>query len=59
MKNKHRIWLSLFCIIIGLVCALIYNSSSYVDAQGMLHEYFFLVPLAWILIITGSIVKSR
>lgn len=55
MKIKHLLF-SLILIILGLACILIENASSYIDAQGMWHEYFFLILVAWLLVITGIVV---
>lgn len=56
MKIKHLL-LSLILIILGLACMLIENASSYyIDAQGMWHEYFCLILVAWLLVITGIVV---
>lgn len=55
MKIKHLL-LSLLFIVLGLACMLIENASSYIDAQGMWHEYFCLILVAWLLVITGIVV---
>lgn len=41
----------------GMLCAFIkMNSVEYVDAQGILHENFFLVPMAYAFVVTGAVV---
>lgn len=55
MKIKHLLF-SLLLIVLGLACMLIDNAASYIDTQGMLHEYFFLLLVAWLLVITGIVV---
>lgn len=56
MKIKHLLF-SLLFIVLGLACMLIENASSYyIDAQGMWHEYCFLLLVAWLLVITGIVV---
>lgn len=55
MRIKHLSF-GLLLIVLGLACMLIENASSYVDAQGMWHEYFFLILVAWLLVITGIVV---
>lgn len=55
MRIKHLLF-SLILIILGLACILIENASAYIDAQGMWHEYFFLLLVAWLLAITGIVV---
>lgn len=55
MKIKHLLF-SLLLIVLGLACMLIDNAVSYIDTQGMLHEYFLLILVAWLLVITGIVV---
>ena len=55
MKIKHLLF-SLLFIVLGLACMLIENASSYIDAQSMFHEYFCLILVAWLLVITGIVV---
>lgn len=44
-------------ISLGLVCFLIkLNSVDYIDANGILHEKFFLIPIGYIFIFSGMIV---
>lgn len=43
----------LFC---GVLCLIIKAvTGSYVDASGMLHEYFFLVPMAYVFFVIGIV----
>lgn len=55
MRIKHLL-LSLLFIVLGLTCMLIENAVSYIDTPGMWHEYFFLLLVAWLLVITGIVV---
>lgn len=55
MKIKHLLF-SLILIVLGLACMLIENAVSYIDTPGMWHEYFFLILVAWLLVITGIVV---
>ncbi len=44
------------CLGLCLVCAVVYHfSETTVDAQGFLHEKFFLVPLSWLWAIAAAI----
>lgn len=46
-----------FLMIIGMVCILIKaNSVEYIDAQGILHENFYLLPVGFLLMFAGLIV---
>lgn len=43
----------LFC---GVLCLIIKAvTGSYVDASGMLHEYFFFIPMAYVFFIAGIV----
>lgn len=45
-----------FLMVLGLVCFLIKaNSVEYVDANGILHENFYLLPVGYLLVFTGVI----
>lgn len=55
MNIKHLLF-SLLFIVLGLACMLAENASSYVDTQGMWYEYFCLILVAWLLVITGIVV---
>ncbi|MBK8419153.1 DUF3955 domain-containing protein [Candidatus Villigracilis saccharophilus] len=42
-------WLSILLFVGAVVCMLAFNMiGAEVDAQGMLHEPFFLIPLFWL-----------
>lgn len=46
-----------FLMILGMACILIKaNSVEYIDAQGILHENFYLLPVGFLLMIAGFIV---
>lgn len=55
MRIKHLLF-SLLFIVLGLACTLIENAVLYIDTPGMWHEYFFLLLVAWLLVITGIVV---
>ena len=45
-----------FFMVLGLVCFIIKaNSVEYVDSNGILHENFYLLPIGYLLVITGAI----
>lgn len=47
--------LSLALIALGGACLLAFNLiGSTIDAQGMLHEPFGLIPIGWLLILGGA-----
>ena len=56
---------ALISILVGLSFGVYSNAVSYVDAQGFLHEPFFLIPLGWLLVFAGlitlivSVVRGR
>ena len=40
----------------GIVCFIVKMcSEEYVDAAGILHEHFFLLPLGWALLLAGIV----
>ncbi|MGX7059202.1 DUF3955 domain-containing protein [Vagococcus humatus] len=46
-----------FLLLIGLGCFLIKaNSVEYLDATGMLHENFYLIPIGFLFLLAGGIV---
>lgn len=47
-----------FLMVLGLVCFLIKaNSVEYVDANGILHENFYLLPVGYFLLAVGGIIS--
>lgn len=57
MTNKILNLITIVCIGSGLACLIVKTmSKSYVDAQGILHEPFFLLPVGFGLITLGFIV---
>ena len=43
-------------MVLGLVCFIIKaNSVEYVDSNGILHENFYLLPIGYLLVITGAV----
>ena len=43
-------------ILLGFLCFIIKaNSVEYVDVQGVLHENFYLLPVGYILVVTGAV----
>ena len=45
-----------FLMVLGLVCFIIKaNSVEYVDSNGILHENFYLLPIGYLLVITGAV----
>ncbi|HFI0054932.1 TPA: DUF3955 domain-containing protein [Streptococcus suis] len=48
-----------FLMVLGFVCFLIKaNSVEYVDANGILHENFYLLPVGYFLLAVGGIISS-
>lgn len=45
-----------FLMLLGFVCFVIKaNSVEYVDANGILHENFYLIPVGYLLVFTGAL----
>lgn len=45
-----------FLMLLGFVCfAIKANSVEYIDAEGILHENFYLIPVGYLLVFTGVI----
>lgn len=54
--NRTVAAIGLVLMIIGLMCLFIKaNSVEYVDASGILHESFYLLPVGFLLIFTGAV----
>ncbi|WP_417081838.1 DUF3955 domain-containing protein [Mobilibacterium timonense] len=54
--NRTAAAIGLVLMIIGLMCLFIKaNSVEYVDASGILHESFYLLPVGFLLIFTGAV----
>lgn len=54
--NRTAAAIGLVLMIIGLMCLFIKaNSVEYVDASGILHENFYLLPVGFLLIFTGAV----
>lgn len=52
--KKYKIQFSF--IILGIISFVIKGlSGDYLDSQGILHEYFFLIPIGYLLIFIGLI----
>ncbi|MBW8809902.1 MAG: DUF3955 domain-containing protein [Lysobacter sp.] len=48
--------MSLALLALGCACLLAFNLiGSTIDAQGMLHEPFGLIPIGWLLIVIGAV----
>lgn len=46
-----------FLLITGIACFLVKaNSVEYIDSQGILHENFYLIPIGYLLTVTGGII---
>ncbi|MGN0973178.1 MAG: DUF3955 domain-containing protein [Bacilli bacterium] len=63
MKNKKRninkilIIIGIFLFLIGCLCIFIKaNSLEYVDASGVLHESFYLLPIGFSFIFSGILI---
>lgn len=47
-----------FLMLLGFVCFVIkVNSVEYIDAEGILHENFYLIPVGYLLLAAGSIIS--
>ncbi|HEM4424256.1 TPA: DUF3955 domain-containing protein [Streptococcus suis] len=45
-----------FLMLLGFVCFVIKaNSVEYIDANGILHENFYLIPVGYLLVFTGAL----
>ncbi len=45
-----------FLMLLGFVCFVIKaNSVEYIDAEGILHENFYLIPVGYLLVFTGAL----
>lgn len=54
--NRTAAAIGLVLMIIGLMCLFIKaNTVEYVDASGILHENFYLLPVGFLLIFTGAV----
>lgn len=51
MKNPTIWWqITLLCVVAAVITLVTFNLvGSTIDAQGVLHEPFFLIPLFWLL----------
>lgn len=46
-----------FLLIAGIACFIVKaNSVEYIDSQGILHENFYLIPIGYLLTVTGGII---
>lgn len=46
-----------FLLITGIACFIVKaNSVEYIDSQGILHENFYLIPIGYLLTVTGGII---
>lgn len=49
-------WIGAVLIVFGLLCFLLKGMTvEYIDAQGILHEYFFLLPIGAVLLASGAV----
>ncbi len=56
-KEKIINIISVSLIICGIICFIIKCfTNEYVDSSGILHEYFFLIPIGYTLIFSGIII---
>lgn len=54
--NRTAAAIGLVLMIMGLMCLFIKaNSVEYVDASGMLHENFYLIPVGFLMIFAGAV----
>lgn len=45
-----------FLMVLGLFCFFVKaNSVEYIDAEGILHENFYLIPIGYLLVFTGAV----
>lgn len=52
--NMATVAIGCALMVMGALCAFVKaNSVEYVDAAGVLHENFFLVPMAWAFFLAG------
>lgn len=55
-KQKIINIIGLFLVLCGLICFIIKClSNEYIDSNGVLHEYFFLLPIGYLCIFVGII----
>lgn len=57
MKNPTIWWrITLLCVVAAVITLVTFNLvGSTIDAQGVLHEPFFLIPLFWLLSLTSIV----
>lgn len=55
-NNKLKLIIGIILIFIGILLLFIKGQTDYIDTNGLLHENFFLVPLGYILILSGLII---
>lgn len=49
-------WIGAVLIVFGLLCFLLKGMTvEYIDAQGILHENFFLLPIGAVLLASGAV----
>jgi transcriptional regulator with XRE-family HTH domain len=57
VRRYHRIaWIGVFLIACGILCLLLKGITvEYIDAEGILHENFFLLPIGFSLLASGIV----
>ena len=56
-RNLYSIMIGTFLLLMGMMCIFIKaNSVEYIDASGILYENFFLIPIAFLFLLSGFLV---
>ena len=58
-KEKAINIIGLSLLLCGLICFIIKClSNEYIDSNGILHEYFFLLPIGYLCVLVGILVLA-
>lgn len=55
-NNKLGLIIGIILISIGFLLLFIKGKTDYIDTNGLLHEKFFLIPVGYVLILSGLII---
>ncbi len=62
MKTKNRkrrvsVLAGVLLVIMGIALFLVKNRLEYIESDDILHEYFFLVPIGYLMIVSGLVIS--